>query len=246
VLEHNARRRNVRDKRGWTVSTSITARPGAERVARPALGIPWTFGLFSHERSGVWAESSKTLQPARRRTTSTSRCRKPPAEKFNATSGMSASRLPSSAPRGVSTMNFFVCSLHAHWKCEEFCHLRKPRAQRNQDRVCSKRAAFFASITSKVGHKHIMAKATALPVNLYLAPSCPLLHASGGDKLSVIDRTCTRRAYSVHARLALSSAGLPGGPPPPDLHCYSRPPHVPDLNCGGRDKCKVYVGHSIR
>ena len=44
-------------------------------------------------------------------------------------------------------------------------------AQPNQDYVFSKRAAFFNGLKSKVGR--IMAKATALRVNLNLAPSIP-------------------------------------------------------------------------
>ena len=42
-------------------------------------------------------------------------------------------------------------------------------AQPNQDAVFSKRAAFFNSLKSKVGH--IMAKASALRVNMNLAPT---------------------------------------------------------------------------
>jgi len=45
----------------------------------------------------------------------------------------------------------------------------------SSDHVFSKRAAFFNGLKSKVGH--IMAKATALRVNLNLAPSIPLLRA---------------------------------------------------------------------
>jgi len=44
-------------------------------------------------------------------------------------------------------------------------------AQANQDYVFSKRAAFFNGLKSKVGHT--MAQATALRVNLNLAPSIP-------------------------------------------------------------------------
>ena len=54
---------------------------------------------------------------------------------------------------------------------EEFFRLTGQLAQPNQDYVFSKRAAFFNSLKSKVGH--IMAKATALRVNLNLAPSIP-------------------------------------------------------------------------
>jgi len=60
---------------------------------------------------------------------------------------------------------------HAHRESEEFFRLTGQLAQPNQDYVFSKRAAFFNGLKSKVGH--IMAKATALRVNLNLAPSIP-------------------------------------------------------------------------
>jgi len=53
---------------------------------------------------------------------------------------------------------------HAHRESEEFFHLTGQLAQPNQGYVFSKRAAFFNGLKSKVGH--IMAKATALRVNL--------------------------------------------------------------------------------
>ena len=55
---------------------------------------------------------------------------------------------------------------------EKFFRLTGQLAQPNQDYVFSKRAAFFNGLKSKVGHI-IMAKATALRVNLNLAPSIP-------------------------------------------------------------------------
>jgi len=61
--------------------------------------------------------------------------------------------------------------LHAHRESEEFFRLTGQLAQPNQDYVLSKRAAFFNGLKSKIGH--IMAKATALRVNLNLAPSIP-------------------------------------------------------------------------
>ena len=60
---------------------------------------------------------------------------------------------------------------HAHRESEEFFRLTGQLAQPNQDSVFSKRAAFFNGLKSKVGH--IMAKATALKVNLNLARSIP-------------------------------------------------------------------------
>jgi len=56
---------------------------------------------------------------------------------------------------------------HAHRESEEFFRLTGQLAQPNQDCVFSKRTAFFNGLKSKVGH--IMAKATALRVNLNLA-----------------------------------------------------------------------------
>jgi len=58
-----------------------------------------------------------------------------------------------------------------YWESEEFFRLTGQLAQPNQDYVFSKRAAFFNGLKSKVGH--IMAKTTALRVNLNLAPSIP-------------------------------------------------------------------------
>ena len=58
---------------------------------------------------------------------------------------------------------------HAHRESEELLKLTGQLAQPNQDAVFSKRAAFFNSLKSKVGH--IMAKASALRVNMNLAPS---------------------------------------------------------------------------
>ena len=60
---------------------------------------------------------------------------------------------------------------HAHRESEEFSKLTGQLAQPNQDSVFSKRAAFFNSLKSKVGH--IMAKASALRVNMNLAPTVP-------------------------------------------------------------------------
>ena len=56
---------------------------------------------------------------------------------------------------------------HAHRESEELFKLTGQLAQPNQDAVFSKRAAFFNSLKSKVGH--IMAKASALQVNMNLA-----------------------------------------------------------------------------
>ena len=59
---------------------------------------------------------------------------------------------------------------HAHRESEELLKLTGQLAQPNQDAVFSKRAAFFnrlKSIKSMVGH--IMAKASALRVNMNLA-----------------------------------------------------------------------------
>ena len=55
---------------------------------------------------------------------------------------------------------------HAHRESEELFKLTGQLAQPNQDAVFSKRAAFFNSLKSKVGH--IMAKASALRINLNL------------------------------------------------------------------------------
>ena len=60
---------------------------------------------------------------------------------------------------------------HAHRESEELLKLTGQLAQPNQDAVFSKRAAFFNSLKSKVGH--IMAKASALRVNMNLAPTVP-------------------------------------------------------------------------
>ena len=62
---------------------------------------------------------------------------------------------------------------HAHRESEEFFRLTGQLAQPNQDYVFSKRAAFFNSLKNKVGH--IMARASALQVNLNLQPSAPSL-----------------------------------------------------------------------
>ena len=62
---------------------------------------------------------------------------------------------------------------HAHRESEEFFRLTGQLAQPNQDYVFSKRAAFFNSLKNKVGH--IMARASALRVNLNLQPSAPSL-----------------------------------------------------------------------
>jgi len=58
---------------------------------------------------------------------------------------------------------------HAHRESETFFKLTGQLAQPNQDAVVSKRAAFFNRLTNKIGH--IMAKASALRVNLNLAPT---------------------------------------------------------------------------
>jgi len=63
------------------------------------------------------------------------------------------------------------CTYHAHRESEEFFRFTGQLAQPNQDTVFSKRAAFFNGLKSKV--RRIMAKATALRVNLNLAPSIP-------------------------------------------------------------------------
>jgi hypothetical protein len=60
---------------------------------------------------------------------------------------------------------------HAHRESEEFSRLTGQLAQPNPDTVHSKRAAFFNSLKSKVGH--IMAKASAMRVNLNLSPTVP-------------------------------------------------------------------------
>ena len=60
---------------------------------------------------------------------------------------------------------------HAHRESEELFKLTGQLAQPNQDAVFSKRAAFFNSLKSKVGH--IMAQASALRVNMNLAPTVP-------------------------------------------------------------------------
>ena len=62
---------------------------------------------------------------------------------------------------------------HAHRESEEFFRLTGQLAQPNQDYVFSKRAAFFNSLKNKVGH--VMARASALRVNLNLQPSAPSL-----------------------------------------------------------------------
>ena len=62
---------------------------------------------------------------------------------------------------------------HAHRESEEFFRLTGELAQPNQDYVFSKRAAFFNGLKNKVGH--IMARASALRVNLNLQPIKPPL-----------------------------------------------------------------------
>ena len=62
---------------------------------------------------------------------------------------------------------------HAHRESEEFFRLTGQLAQPNQDYVFSKSAAFFNSLKNKVGH--VMARASALRVNLNLQPSAPSL-----------------------------------------------------------------------
>ena len=75
---------------------------------------------------------------------------------------------------------------HAHRESEEFFRLTGQLAQPNQDYVFSKRAAFFNGLKSKVGH--IMAKATALRVNLNLAPSIPSTPSKTGQLPSKTDQ----------------------------------------------------------
>ena len=60
---------------------------------------------------------------------------------------------------------------HAHRESEGLFTLTGQLAQPNQDAVFSQRAAFFSSLKSKVGR--IMAKASALRVNMNLAPTVP-------------------------------------------------------------------------
>jgi len=60
---------------------------------------------------------------------------------------------------------------HAHRESEEFSRLTGQLAQPNPDAVHSKRAAFFNSLKSKIGH--IVAKASAMRVNLNLSPAIP-------------------------------------------------------------------------
>jgi hypothetical protein len=60
---------------------------------------------------------------------------------------------------------------HAHRESEELFKVTGQLAQPNQDSVFSKRAAFFNSLKSKVGH--IMARASALRFNMNLAPAVP-------------------------------------------------------------------------
>ena len=60
---------------------------------------------------------------------------------------------------------------HAHRESEEFSRLTGQLAQPNPDTVHSKRAAFFNSLKSKIGH--IVAKASAMRVNLNLSPAIP-------------------------------------------------------------------------
>ena len=61
---------------------------------------------------------------------------------------------------------------HAYGESEELFKLTRQQAQPNQsDVVFSKRAAFFNSLKSKVGH--LMAKAFALRVNMSLAHTVP-------------------------------------------------------------------------
>ena len=62
---------------------------------------------------------------------------------------------------------------HAHRESEEFFRLSGQLAQPSQDYVFFKRAASFNGLKNKVGH--IMARASALRINLNLQPSAPPL-----------------------------------------------------------------------
>ena len=79
---------------------------------------------------------------------------------------------PSRVPQATGRLHAEFLRLlfwHAHRESEELFKLTGQLAQPNQDAVFSKRAAFFNSLKSKVGH--IMAKASALRVNMNLAPT---------------------------------------------------------------------------
>ena len=86
---------------------------------------------------------------------------------------------------------------HAHLESEEFFRLTGQLAQPNQDYVFSKRAAFFNSLKNKVGH--VMARASALRVNLNLQPSAPPLPRPSAR---------TKNAHLLYA-LNLSHHSLP-------------------------------------
>ena len=94
----------------------------------------------------------------------------------------------------------YVCSFgrdDAHRESQELFKLTGQLAQPNQEAVFSKRAAFFKTLKSKVGH--IMAKASALRVNMNLAPAVPSTSRS---------RTHTSHAPLLYA-LHLSHHVLP-------------------------------------
>ena len=76
------------------------------------------------------------------------------------------------------TTSFRLLFYHAHRESEEFFRLTGQLAQPNQDYVFSKRAAFFNGLKNKAGH--IMARASALRVNLNLQPSAPSLPRPSG------------------------------------------------------------------
>ena len=78
---------------------------------------------------------------------------------------------------------------------EEVFQLPGQLAQPNQDSVFSTRAAFFNGHENKVGH--IMAKASALGVNLNLLPSVPCtpLKASIGEEVSGAPQLSHTRAH---------------------------------------------------
>ena len=110
------------------------------------------------------------------RTTSISRCsRKLPGKKLRSicrtmlTTATSAFCPPSSGRIDAEFLRLLF--YHAHRESEEFFRLSGQLAQPNQDFVFSKRAAFFNGLKNKVGL--IMAKASALRVNINLLPSVP-------------------------------------------------------------------------
>ena len=94
---------------------------------------------------------------------------------------------------------------HAHRESEELFKLTGQLAQPNQDAVFSKRAAFFNSLKSKVGH--IMAKASALRVNMNLAPTV-LPTSRARTSPPTIKKTSTSHAPLLYA-LNLSHHVLP-------------------------------------